>query len=629
MRALLGATWVLVLCLGVAAAAAARDDAALYELLDPPRVTAPGRAPLDAAGAAASALEPGRSRIERAWFEPAASPGQRVKQARIAALHYGIPSLDDAARSVLGAPDREAPLDRALLAVRLAPHLPSAHAALASAYWREGERGEAMREWEASLRAIPHSSEAVFWLVGSLLGLFTLVAVGGSLLAIALVAARIIAPAAHDLGEPLGRAAPGFARGAVAAALLLIPLLLGEGALGLALALFALAFAYGGARERVALAASAALVVLGLFPMAWYTGKVLLAPGADPVAEASLLALRGAASPAELELLVERAPEDALAATALAARARQLGRGEETRFRYRDLLERQPGDPVTLNNAANLLFEQGRTEAAIGLYERAVVQQHSVELLFNLAQANGRVFRMEALERSLRTAQEDDPELLLELTQARDANLVLDLPPSPDAVHRRMLEAADGEAWAAALRERVAPGWLGRRWPYAAGAFAVAALVGLALAGSYRQSGRCSRCGSRLCPRCDRAGGLEQACTSCRRLFLNPGGTDPSKRAARIAALRRRQARRDRIVDALSLAVPGVAGLGAGRPDLVFAGALVGGWAIAAFVARHGLVPDPLVLGAVGPVVLGATAVLAALGHLVLAGMGIALRRKA
>jgi tetratricopeptide (TPR) repeat protein len=584
---------------------------------------------MDAARAAAGALEPGRSRVEGAWFDAAESPGQRANQARVASLRHGIASFDEAARALLGAPGRDVPLDQALLAVRLAPDLPYAHAALARAHWREGERGEAIDAWQAALGSLPRSREAVFWLAANLLGIVAAVLVAGGALSIALLGARRAAAVAHDLGDLASRRMPGFARAAGLAALLLVPLRLGEGPIGLALALFALGWAYGGSRDRVALAASAALLVVGLHPVAGHAGRALLALGGDPTAEAALLAFRGAAAPQEIRLLVERGGEDTLAAAALAARARQLGREEEARFRYRELLERRPSDPVLLTNAANLLFEAGQTEGAIELYERAVLQLSAVPLFFNLTQAYGRTFRMDELERALRGAQQLDPEAILELTQARDANLVLDLPPARAELWLRLLEHADGEGLAAALRARLAPGRLGRDWLHLAGAFAATALLAGLLAGRHAHSGRCARCGARRCPRCDGGGARDATCENCRRLFQNPGGTDPAMRLARLASLRRRQLWLDRLAFLLSVALPGAAGIAARRPDLVCLGALVGCFAIAAGAARHGLVPDPLAAGELGAVLLTAAAAGAAGIHLLLVALSLSLRRRA
>lgn len=608
-------------------AGAQRGGVAASTLLESPRAALPGEDPMTPESVAAAALAPGRTDVEAAWFDRGSSLGQRAHAARIAGLRLGIRSLDDAARSLLGAPGRPVPLDRAMIAARLAPDLPYAHLALAGAYWREGERGEALRSLEHALVALPRHPDSVFWLLGTFLGLFAFTLVAGAAVCIALLALRALPSATHDLGDPLSRQMPGFARGALLASLLLVPLLLGEGLLGLVLALFALGFTYGGARQRVALAASAAFVVLGLYPVAWYAGKVLLASGADPVAEASWMAWQGKPSRDQLQLLVDRAPEDSLAASALAARSRQLGRTDETRFRYRALLESAGSDPVALNNAANLLFESGETESAIDLYERSALQLASAELLFNLSQAYGRAFRMDELERSLAAAQEVDSEVLNELTLARDANFVVDLPP-PDGVFRlRSLEAADGEAWAAALRSRVAPGRLGERWLSAALGFAAVGVLGLLAARLYRPSSGCRRCGARLCPRCDGEGDSSESCENCRRLFRNSGSTDPAMRVARIGALRRRQVRLDRAAAVVGLLVPGAAGIAARRPDLAFVGALVGTWAVLAFVGRDGLVPEPMVLGPVGPAVVLATACAAGLGHLGLALAGVRLRR--
>ena len=73
--------------------------------------------------------------------------------------------------------------------------------------------------------------------------------------------------------------------------------------------------------------------------------------------------------------------------------------------------------------------------------------------------------------------------------------------------------------------------------------------------------------------------------------------------------------------------MPGVGGLAAGRPDLGLLAILCFVWAGAAAVLHDGIVPDPLVLGATGPVLLLASGVMAMLVYASLVITSLVLQR--
>ncbi|MCG8589346.1 MAG: hypothetical protein MJE66_08640 [Proteobacteria bacterium] len=568
-----------------------------------------------------------RSELERAWVEGGSEPAARAAAARKRGLELGFLSIETPARALLLENGSGPELSNGRLAVMLAPRLPLAHVALARTLWEEGEyTGAAFALWDA-LVAIPRNLEASLWLGGSLLAMFAAVVSGASLVFMVLTGLSVGRVAAHDLGDLVSRDMPEFARVALLGCLLLLPLWLGEGLLGFGLGLFAAGVAFGTASHRKALALAAVLLVLGLYPLARFAGSALLALETDAVALAALSVATDTESPAELSWLERFEDSDPLAQHALAVRARRKGDLEDATARYTRLAEVRPDDAVVLNNMANLRFLSGDVNGAIDLYERAQVQAVSPVLLFNLSQAYGRAIRVEDLRATLERAQAASPALLGELSRPGDANLVADLPIPPRRLRQRFLSADTGEVFAHALRAPVAPGWLGRGWPYAAGAFAGVFVLMVAVSGRWRHSGTCMRCGTRLCARCHGTVWSGHMCDGCHRLFQRAETTNAKMRMTRLKELRVRERRRNQIGDLLSFAVPGTAGLLARRPDLAYVAIVLCGWVLVSAVWRHGVVPDPLTLGVAGSLAFLLTSAVAAVGYTIVLAVSLAARR--
>jgi tetratricopeptide (TPR) repeat protein len=480
--------------------------------------------------------------------------------------------------------------------------------------------------------AIPRHLESALWFSGSGLFVLAVALVVGGLLCIGVAAAFAAPHAAHDLGDALVRGAPTFARVALLAGLLLVPLVLGEGLLGLGAALLAVGTAYGGARQRAVLWLAAAAVVLGAYPVARFAGATLTAFSEDPVAEAAFSAARGFALPSDVARLTAAAEEDVLAARALALHARREGNMGEADARYQALRGAFPDDPVIANNAANVRLSLGHIESALDLYREAVELSGSPVVLFNLAQAYGRAFQVEDLARTLAAAQEVDGEVVAELTGLQGADpqgFVVDLPLPAELMWSRILASGGGEAFAAELRAPLAPGVLGRDWRAAALAFGGIALLTALLASRLRASRWCSRCGRRLCPRCDPESEGGELCEACTCLFQQPETTDRALRLARMNALRERERRLDKTAWLASVLIPGAAGLLAGRPLRSLLGALLFAVAAASALWRGGVAPDPLVAGAAAPFAFLGVAVLAMIAYAAVAAVSLATRRSA
>jgi hypothetical protein len=587
-----------------------------------------------APGAAAPPVPPGeagpgphRNEVEQAWFAGGAGLGARATEARRVALARGLEDAEGPARALIAPAREDGELAEALLAVKLAPDLPLAHVALAAVRWQDGEFAAALRSLLAAVAAVPRNLEATLWLASSLLVLFAAVLAVGSLLFIAIVGASVFPRAAHDLGDMVSSRMPGFARAALMGSLVALPVALGEGVLGLAIALLVLGAMYGGARHRSALALASAMLVLGMFPLAQFAGRALSMLSADPVAESALAVRQGIQSRDDIALLRAFEDGDRLAAQALAVDASQRGDIADALARYEALAAQAPQDPVIATNLANLHFRSGAVDEAVALYQTAAKSLDSSTLWFNLSQAYARSFRMEPFETALSRAQQLGDDTVAELSQHGDPNFVADLPLPIEKIRGRMLAASQGAGFGLALRAPIAPGRLGADWRLLGGVLAGLLLGAVALSAGFDQAGSCSRCGVRVCGRCDGSVWDSHTCDNCHRLYHYPESTDPALRAARLEQLRAREARIERAAQLGSFAVPGLGGMLADRPDLGFLAILFFGWAVGAVALRSGVVPDPLVLGLTGPLVLMSMAIFAGLGYVLLVFASVAIRR--
>lgn len=586
---------------------------------------APPRSSLAPAGNSSHTL---RSDTQPARLGSARVLGGGASEARKVALETGLWDAGGPARALIAPARHRGELAEALLAVRLAPDLPLAHVALASVRWKDAERTEALRSLLAALLAVPRNLEATLWLASSLLVLLSIVLVLGSSAFIAMCGASVFARAAHDLGDLASARMPAFARAALLASVVLLPVALGEGLLGLVIALFAIGALYGGSRQRTALVLAAALLGLGLFPIARLGGRALSMLSADPVAESALAVRQGIQSDADIALLrVSESDGDLLAAHALAAHASQQGQFEDALVRYQALAEQLPSEPVIATNLANLHFRRGAVDEAVAHYQIASTLLESPVLWFNLSQAYARSFRMEQFETALIRAQQLGNEIVGELSLVGDSGFVADLPLPIGTIRSRMLAASQGAGFARTLRAPLAPGRLGRDWRLLSALLLLLLAGSVALARRFEPASSCSRCGARVCVRCDGTVWDRQTCDNCHRLFHHSKSTDPSLRAARLEQLRRRDARVERAAQLGSFAVPGLGGVLAGRPDLGFLALLCFGWAVAGVSLRSGVVPDPLVLGAAGPLVLVSTSIIAAFAYAALVVASIVIRR--
>jgi tetratricopeptide (TPR) repeat protein len=554
----------------------------------------------------------------RAWFAAADGLEDRVERTLAAALEVGRPNLEGTARALLLDASLGTPLERAEAAVRLAPDLPAARSALGAALWSEKRDpvGALGQVWQA-IRASDRHLEASLWLRATFFHALVTACLIGGLLFLFVAGGNVAATLARVLGELLG-SMPLVSRAALVAGLLLIPAVLGEGLFGVALAFAALGLWRASSWQRVAVGIALVVSVAGLHPLADRAAEELVALGSDPVAEAVFAVEHGQPSRTDIDRLERAAAGDPLVGRALALHARRRGDLKDADRRFTALIHQSDTpSPRLLNNAANVRLALDRTEEAIELYEAAAHRSRLVAVLFNLSQAYGRAIRLDHQDLALEEAQFIDPAaigVLSDLYASSSRALVADLPVETAAIRVRLGDPAAARQAASALRRRFAPGWLGASPIHSAVGVALALLASLG--------------GTLALRRTAEAGDGGDLYAGMARLLTGREAADPFLRMVRLAELRERQARIEKIRFLFSLIVPGAAGILSRHPILGLLGSMLFGLCLASWWARDGVVADPLAVGASASLLFGAFAVALALAYVAVIAVTVAMRER-
>ncbi len=553
-------------------------------------------------------------RVIEAWRAAPPTPQARTVALRRLRLEYGLGDLRAPAQIVMATVESEYAEVGTELARELAPGMPALQWAHVQDLWRGHEAGAAVKAFGAMFWEMGQELESRLWLIGNGMLLMWIVGLASAASFVALLGLKAIPHAAHDLGDVLSSGMPAFARFALLACVLLLPLWLGEGLAGVTLGLFGVAFLYGQPRERSVLVMAAIVLVVALHPLAQWASIAATVVDLDPVSRSALAVTKGTASRADVDRLEAAFGDDVIAAHAIAYRARRFAMDVQAEKRLDALAQRFPTDPVVLANRGNIDMRAGRTEAAIGHYERAAAQVDSPILLFDLSQAYASVLRMDESEATLVRAQRIGDREVAVLSSLSDPRLVADLSFPVATLGDRLRTLGLTGSSPTFITQVLAPGRLGEGVGAASIGFAIAALLGVFLGARFDRSGLCARCGHRICTRCESTVRSDDLCDGCHHLFKNSDATDPKLRKARLQVLSRRESVVNALVDLGSIAVPGVAGLSMRRPDLALFGIALFVWLMTWYRWPAGVLVDPLWLGALGPMcfaVFGSIALLA------------------
>ncbi|HEB91714.1 MAG TPA: hypothetical protein ENI85_19220, partial [Deltaproteobacteria bacterium] len=209
-------------------------------------------------GPAPTAEGAAEEKVVAAWKSAPDAAYARAAALRRVRLEFGLGDLLAPARVILESATEDDPEIYTGFARDLAPGVPLIQFEHVAALFRSGDTGSAIRSLRDALGSLARSLPAQLWIIENISLPLLLVVLGASLGFILLAALQVFPHAAHDLGDLIGgRRAPVFVRHAALAALVLVPLSMGEGVIGLALALFTLAFAYGKSGQRKVLVMAA------------------------------------------------------------------------------------------------------------------------------------------------------------------------------------------------------------------------------------------------------------------------------------------------------------------------------------------------------------------------------------
>jgi tetratricopeptide (TPR) repeat protein len=554
--------------------------------------------------------DPVRRALWRAWSTPDELKARALRLQR-AGLSAGIGELDAPARALLLDPKLGDPLERASLAVELAPGLPAAHAALAAEHFERWEMFGAMNEMQAALETAPEHLEARLWLRATAYDVLFGAVFAAALGYLGLVACAAFPRFARDLRRL--RELPAPSAGALAAAIVLLPVAMGEGLTGLGLGLLAFALVNGSGWRRLWVMSAGALMLLALYPLLERRAESHAALVLDPVAVAAWSTEQGTPSAVELVRVLRAAEHDPLASRAVALRLARQGQLAEAEGRFMRLVEQDDAPDLVANTAAVRLL-RGDVEGAIALYEQAARASRSAVIRFDLAQAYGRAIKLDIQELALAEAQSIDPDVLSKLNHrynGEDGAFVAYLPLPVAPVLERLSDPAATAALARSFRAELAPGVMGETRGDAVVAFWIAVGFGLVFGVAL---GRW-------------VGPEEDLYVGIARLLQTKGG-DSMERMEKLQELRRRQRRAERAASALAWLVPGAAGIVAKRPLLALLAVASFAGAASFWLHRDGAVPDPLALGVLPVVGMAAATATAAFAYLVLLFVALSLREK-
>lgn len=570
-----------------------------------------------------------RDRVVEAWRSALPTPHARAAALLRLRLEYGLGDLRAPAQVVHTTLASEDADEATELARDLAPRMPALQWVRVQDLWHGGEKGAALKAFGAMLYETVHQLESQLWLLANGLMLAWIVSLATACAFIAMLGLKSFSHAAHDLGDVFSLEMPTFARWALLGSVVLMPLWVGEGLAGMLLVAFAIAFVYGKGRERGVLLMAATLWIVALHPLSQWASIATTVVEGDPITRSALAVTRGTGSRADIERLEAVVDEDLVAAHALAYRARRFGMDQQATADLDAMAERWPADPVVLANRANIEMRAGNTESAMGRFERAAAQIESATLLFDLSQAYATVFRMDEYEASLARAQRLDDREVQALSRLSDSKLVADLAFPIEIVRDRLRARGLVEAPSARLVEWIAPGQLGTGWHATAIGFSVVVLAAWLVSAQFDRSSACTRCGHRICTRCEATVWSDDLCEGCHHLFKNPEATDPKLRMARLHALSIRESRIQGLISLGSIVVPGVAGLASRRPDRALLGLALFVWLVTWARWPAGVLVDPLWLGSLAPLLFTVLGGVALVGYVAIVARGVvALRNR-
>ncbi|WP_224249505.1 hypothetical protein [Hyalangium gracile] len=493
-------------------------------------------------------------------------------------------SLLRESRAKLEKKDLSGAVQVAEAAVALSPNLPYAHFALADAYARKdlGSVGRYAGEIQAGIGAL--AKDPRFWRPAlANLGAMALLALLATAVAVVgVLFARRLRYILHDFHHVFPRGMGRWQSIAVAAAILLMPILLRMGVVPVLLVMFGAMALYLSLAERAV--AGVLLALAGVIPLA---GGLIAQSTvfAGTVAEDVYVLERGGftGDDAAARVLARQAAKEATFAELFALGRYQSRRGqlEDAANAYKAAAALKQRNALLLTNYGNVLLASGDTDAATRLYQEAQQADGSLAAApYNLAQVYRR--QAKAMDDAQLSAQLQRAAETMNVAQGLDGSLVgRDVPPddrllvnllllSPQLPWNEIIALADGKAAGTRVENQLdrllmgTAGMAARIYP------AVLALLFFLLGygrDQLRASKSCDKCGRPVCRRCDPDLGMGAfMCSQCTNVFARKGVVPEPLRARKQAEVQRHQTWMGRLALALGALVSGAGHIFWGRP---------------------------------------------------------------
>ncbi len=591
--------------------------------------------------------EPAMSDLETVWFTAPGGILLRGDEVLAKRGEKGLRNVEGLARAIMVSASPEQMTQIAGLASQLAPDLPyarmeAARALLAKEGWSRG----VLVAYTEVFKAIGRNLEASLWLEAFVLRILGWMLALGSMAYLLLVALRSFPLAIHDLSDLAPMKVPAFAAAAMLGFFVLLPVALGEGALGVTLALFVIGVCYAGMKQRIALCAAVVSLLLALHGLGLAADMRLEALGSHSLIKLVNTAFQGVLEPGEVvrlraEAMYEEDPGP-LTREAYAGWLAREGRLEEANALYDQLVEEESSlIPVyLLNNAANLKIRLKKLPEAIALYQQAEAfvtagfgaPSEQALVLLNLSRAYGDAFQLNKQDEIMHRAQAVSESTVTELLSRvqHETGKTFELLPSANFMQKLLLSEGVQTKGDLPLQRYLAPGIIGGNFLLSSVCFALLFLVAMMTLKWRPQSFVCESCGCSSCPRCLKENSVKhQLCVTCVRLLKRPETVEVNLRIEKIAELKRLNQRRTRKTFVVGLLIPGAAGLLANRPLAGLFSLFAASLLPIVWKAKWLTLPDPYLMGGVDEIVLGVFLAVAALTYLLLLVVLVPLRRKA
>lgn len=514
---------------------------------------------------------------------------QEIRRLRI---ERNVQNLDEIALALvaqakekLDKGEREAAAELFASAASLAPDLPDANLGMALAEVKRGPLGY--------LPAVASTVESFLARGSTARGRYhgVLLLVPVALLAV-FFAGAIFATAVlfrhgsllrHDLEEALGSGRSRSVALALHLLILLLPAATFQGWGWLFPWWLALLFAYMGWAERL-VGLLLLLATLGVGP-ALHLLDERVAAARNPLFWASVSSVEGGANSratGALEGASRDVADDRDLAYLLAAQYRKAGRLEDAANRYREILKRDPDDPIANNNLANIEFARGEFQSALTRYkegaEKAADSERKAVFFYNQSLAHLQKFEMQAADEALSQARRASSGLISTFDRLwkydKGDYAVVDLGLTTLDVERKFQGTARG-----IRRKNVSRGGddegreflLGSLVNRFAGFLGMAILAIIALSfwrGRRTFTMRCLKCGTPFCRRCHLGAAVAGLCSQCYHLFVVRDGVSGPARNRKLLEVQAEEGRQDWAFRLLSVLLPGAGQVYRGAPLL-------------------------------------------------------------